>query len=263
MMMMTMKTATAVVIAMCALAGPSGLALAQEPPPVYLGKLEVKPRKGKDARAELWVRRGLPGLYGRIDTECFQPALQQRPRLSGKLVVRFKLGGDHVLRSVKADADKFKLPSFRACVVKVVAATVHGIPPDPPHDPDLPGAYVETDRTPPSAAALPVSVAMHLVFTAPPAPVASPSPTPSPTPSPSPGKDKCKNNPAGCKSKGCPSGMVCDTKQSCIPSACGCDPATGNWTCTADCGGGMCVPEGSTGRPPLKPKPTAPPLPPG
>ncbi|MCC6997424.1 MAG: hypothetical protein IT370_22605 [Deltaproteobacteria bacterium] len=251
-----LKPALAVAITLCALVGPAGLALAEAPPPIVLAKLEVKPRRGKAPRAEYWVRRGLPGLYGRIDAECFQPALQQRPKLTGKLVLRFKLGGDHVLRSVKADADRFKLPSFRACVVKVVAATVHGIPPDPPYDPDLPGAYVETDRTPPPAVALPLSVALHLVFTAPPVPVASPTPTPSPAP----GKDRCKNNPAGCKSKGCPSGMVCDTKQSCIPSSCGCDSATGNWTCTADCGGGMCVPAGSTGRPP---NPKTPPLPPG
>jgi hypothetical protein len=49
-------------------------------------------------------------------------------------------------------------------------------------------------------------------------------------------------NPAGCAQTGCPSGQVCyrDGSQ-CIPSACSCDPATGGWICTDDCGGGRCI----------------------
>lgn len=46
----------------------------------------------------------------------------------------------------------------------------------------------------------------------------------------------------GCRRTGCSDGMVCDTRVSCVPSSCGCDPSTGNVTCTADCGGGVCVP---------------------
>ncbi|MFO0565438.1 MAG: hypothetical protein U0263_07235 [Polyangiaceae bacterium] len=46
----------------------------------------------------------------------------------------------------------------------------------------------------------------------------------------------------GCDN-GCPSGSKCDPTV-CRPSACGCDPTTGDWICTADCGqGGACVPE--------------------
>lgn len=48
-------------------------------------------------------------------------------------------------------------------------------------------------------------------------------------------------NPAGCSSTGCPDGLVCDPTVGCAPSACGCDAASGAWTCTADCSGGTCV----------------------
>ena len=56
---------------------------------------------------------------------------------------------------------------------------------------------------------------------------------------------KCAGpNPAGCKGVGCPEGYTCqDTDQaSCTPSACSCDSALSAWTCTADCGGGVCAP---------------------
>lgn len=49
-------------------------------------------------------------------------------------------------------------------------------------------------------------------------------------------------SPAGCRRTGCEAGMVCDTRVRCVPSSCGCDEATGQWTCTSDCGGGVCVP---------------------
>jgi hypothetical protein len=46
----------------------------------------------------------------------------------------------------------------------------------------------------------------------------------------------------GCEG-GCATGTVCDPN-ACRPSACGCDPASGSWLCTADCGeGGACVPD--------------------
>lgn len=48
--------------------------------------------------------------------------------------------------------------------------------------------------------------------------------------------------PPGCIDKGCPDDQVCNTEIECVPSACGCDPATGDVICTADCGGGTCVP---------------------
>ena len=56
------------------------------------------------------------------------------------------------------------------------------------------------------------------------------------------GAGTCKTpNPQGCRSTGCPTGLVCDTTVGCVPSACGCDPMTGTWICTADCGGGTCA----------------------
>lgn len=57
------------------------------------------------------------------------------------------------------------------------------------------------------------------------------------------GRGMCRGpSPAGCRSTGCEAGFVCDTRVRCVPSSCGCDPGTGRWTCTADCGGGVCVP---------------------
>jgi hypothetical protein len=57
---------------------------------------------------------------------------------------------------------------------------------------------------------------------------------------------KCQGaNPAGCSVGGCPTGQKCDTNAGCAPSACSCDAATGQWICTADCGGGKCVPDGT------------------
>ena len=53
---------------------------------------------------------------------------------------------------------------------------------------------------------------------------------------------RCKGpNPAGCASLGCDKGEECafDTGD-CVPSVCGC--VSGQWVCTADCGGGVCVP---------------------
>jgi hypothetical protein len=47
----------------------------------------------------------------------------------------------------------------------------------------------------------------------------------------------------GCVQSGCAEGFVCDTSVGCVPSVCGCDPETGAIFCTADCGGGTCVPE--------------------
>ena len=50
-------------------------------------------------------------------------------------------------------------------------------------------------------------------------------------------------SPAGCKGVGCPEGYTCqDTDQgSCTPSACSCDSGLSAWTCTPDCGGGVCA----------------------
>lgn len=57
--------------------------------------------------------------------------------------------------------------------------------------------------------------------------------------------DRCAGfTPPGCRRTGCPGGMVCDTRAQCVPSSCGCDPATGQQVCTSDCGGGVCVPAG-------------------
>lgn len=46
--------------------------------------------------------------------------------------------------------------------------------------------------------------------------------------------------PVGCARRGCPPGESCDTTSGCASSACGCD-ATSGWSCTPDCGGGVCA----------------------
>lgn len=46
-------------------------------------------------------------------------------------------------------------------------------------------------------------------------------------------------NPQGCMKDGCPEGEVC-VQQGCEPSTCECNEE--GWICTADCGGGVCVP---------------------
>jgi hypothetical protein len=49
-------------------------------------------------------------------------------------------------------------------------------------------------------------------------------------------------NPAGCAANACPPNAVCDTTIGCLPSQCDC--VDGQWACTDDCGGGVCVPVG-------------------
>ena len=54
-------------------------------------------------------------------------------------------------------------------------------------------------------------------------------------------------NPAGCFETGCDEGFECippNEENDCIPSSCFCDESTlyGSWSCTEDCGGGICVP---------------------
>src|SRR5688572_12504507 len=66
------------------------------------------------------------------------------------------------------------------------------------------------------------------------------------------GQEKCSGtdpSTLGCgNGTACPTGMVCDPN-ACHPSSCSCDPATGYWACTADCGYGSCVP--NSGGPPV------------
>lgn len=51
-------------------------------------------------------------------------------------------------------------------------------------------------------------------------------------------------NPEGCALAGCPPRHVCATEGvPCVPSVCECHEETGQWLCSDDCGGGICVPE--------------------
>ncbi|MCA3011105.1 MAG: hypothetical protein INH41_01765 [Myxococcaceae bacterium] len=54
----------------------------------------------------------------------------------------------------------------------------------------------------------------------------------------------CANFDPPCTSNAqCRPGTTCRSPpNACTPSACGCDPATGNIRCTADCGGRRCLP---------------------
>ena len=51
-----------------------------------------------------------------------------------------------------------------------------------------------------------------------------------------------EENPEGCFNSGCPDGYDClYNTTDCVPSSCYCDEFYGNWYCTEDCGGGICV----------------------
>jgi hypothetical protein len=48
--------------------------------------------------------------------------------------------------------------------------------------------------------------------------------------------------PGGCIETGCPLDQFCAlTSGVCVPTSCVCDPGTGTWGCTDDCGGGVCA----------------------
>jgi len=49
-------------------------------------------------------------------------------------------------------------------------------------------------------------------------------------------------NPQGCKLTGCPQGQSCTAAAAgvCVPVQCSCDESTGFWSCSSDCGGGVC-----------------------
>ena len=52
-------------------------------------------------------------------------------------------------------------------------------------------------------------------------------------------------NPEGCRQGSCPDGQACVQEPNhCAPSSCECDPGTASWSCTEDCGGGVCRPQG-------------------
>jgi hypothetical protein len=56
-----------------------------------------------------------------------------------------------------------------------------------------------------------------------------------------PAKECLEPNPAGCTQTLCAEGEVCDPTQGCKPSSCFCAEDSGEWSCTKDCGGGICV----------------------
>ena len=63
-------------------------------------------------------------------------------------------------------------------------------------------------------------------------------------PGTSTGADLCVGyKPPGCTGNDCAEGEECKVVEGmCVPSACSCDPATGEEVCTPDCGGASCVP---------------------
>jgi hypothetical protein len=72
----------------------------------------------------------------------------------------------------------------------------------------------------------------------------------SPTSDGGPDANLCAQPPPGCararNPATCEPGFVCDPTQGCTASDCECDPNAG-WGCTADCGGGICVPAAEAG----------------
>jgi len=202
-----------------------------------------------------WTGTRLTELVRRIELECYAPARVRKPTAAGELTIKATLGRNARLSGVSVTAKKGATldATIRACVRRLVTEARLDMRPLPPieHDPELPGAYYDPPMDPPTRAELPMKITLDLRLTAP--ALAEPEPTPTPIgpigPVP-PDEKVCKGpSPAGCKKSGCREGFVCDTKVRCVPSSCGCSRDSGAWVCTADCGGGVCVPAGAKGPP--------------
>ncbi|MBK6809156.1 MAG: hypothetical protein IPG81_09690 [Sandaracinaceae bacterium] len=187
-----------------------------------------------------WLRVRIREVVGQLDAECYQPALARRAGVSGELQVRANLARSGRLTGVAVTrARGGTLPAALATCVRAAFARAQldlaPLPATPVDTTEL-GAYVEQPRRGPPEVRYPVRLSFRLALSAPPAPLAdTPAPHPDPTPA------ACGRNPEGCRSSGCPSGMRCDTRVACVPSSCGCNAETGQYVCTSDCGGGMCV----------------------
>lgn len=183
------------------------------------------------------VREAAPDL----DPSCYRPALVRRPTMAGELRVRARLDATGRLTRVTATRVRGSVSTAVARCVRAAFtnSTLAMTPlPRPPEELEIGAQYVESERDPPSARDLPVTLEIRITFTAPPA-----EPEQSPTPDPTPPPQECRGpNPAGCRSRGCPGGMRCDTSVGCVPSSCGCNSSNGAYICTTDCGGGTCVP---------------------
>ncbi|MCC6624524.1 MAG: hypothetical protein IT385_24970 [Deltaproteobacteria bacterium] len=198
-----------------------------------------------------WLGARLGELVRGIEPACYAAALERKASAGGELTIKATFGRNARFSGVSVTAARGATLDWRlrGCIQRLVTSARLDMSPLPPveHDPELPGAYYDPPRSPPRRDELPIRITLGLRLTPP--VVAAPEPEPEPAPilrPPPGGPGKCKGpSPAGCRSKGCGPGFVCDTKVSCIPSSCGCNPETGAWICTADCGGGMCVPEGS------------------
>lgn len=199
-----------------------------------------------------WLQARIAEVVSQLDARCYQPALARRGGQIGELRVRAGLSRNGRLTGVTVTrtAGGTLTPLLAACVR---GAFVHArLDPAPlpvtPRDPREPGAFANGPPQGPPDVRYPIRVSFHLALSAPPAP---PAETPEPEPRRNPGTAACGPNPAGCVSTGCRRGMHCETNVGCRPSGCGCDPDRGTWTCTADCGGGTCVPDGASAGDPM------------
>ncbi|MBL8787807.1 MAG: hypothetical protein JNJ59_23090 [Deltaproteobacteria bacterium] len=196
-------------------------------PGVQLLERKVTTARG-EALSGLWAGARLNPLSAAIDATCYSAALAKAPAAAGEIVIKMRLGRHGRLSAITATRQRGgTLPATLAtCAQRLLAKTTIDMTALPPieHDPDLPGAIYDLPGDPPPARDLPLRITLRLGF------------VPRPLPR------SCGSSPAGCASKGCPSGLVCDTRQTCKPSSCTCNPESGEWICTRDCGGGVCVP---------------------
>lgn len=199
-----------------------------------------------------WVRERLESLHLGLDVACHEPALVKTPHARGEVTIKARLGANGRLTGVTVTrARGHSLPyAMVTCIQRQLARVRVDMSPlgHPSRGPDTAGGPGLTND-PPGRSDLPLRLVLELAFT-----------PPHGLPRPDPGTSRCGPSPAGCKATGCPDGLVCETAGSCRPSSCSCNPETGHWMCTRDCGGGMCVPAprpapaptppGSTDRPP-------------
>ena len=174
-----------------------------------------------------WIGQRITSLTAELEATCLAPALAKTPASGRELVIKTRLRRNGRLDATSVRPPRGAVPApLSGCIRRLFAKTRIDMEALPPieHDPDLPGAYYDPPGDPPEARDLPLRIEVRLALWPPPPP------------------KTCGTSPAGCARKGCPSGLVCDTAHSCKPSSCTCDTETGDWICTRDCGGGVCVP---------------------
>lgn len=211
-----------------------------------LDSIEARLRDGKPAaQSQGWVRGQIGNPVREVAERCYAAALGGRPRpKGGRLEAGFAVLGSGAVRGLRLGGGGIGHRGLRRCLSEGLGnlrIATERRRREIPTEEELPGAYapIPESQQPPPPGSFPLRVVARLRFPSPPSlPAESLQESPGPR-----SKRGCRGpSPAGCRSGGCPAGLVCRKGVRCVPSTCSCNPARGTWTCTADCGGGVCVP---------------------